>query len=64
MPQFDIEAFFRAGDSNFVLDSDCAKSVGPNGPKTLEEVRRLLGIATPDFGGVNLDAEENKVTAS
>jgi hypothetical protein len=24
----------------------------------------LLGIPTPDFGGVNLDAEENKVTAS
>ncbi|MCR4940537.1 MAG: adenylate/guanylate cyclase domain-containing protein [Treponemataceae bacterium] len=64
MPQFDIEAFFREGDPNFVLDSDCAKSVGPDGPKTLEEVRRLLGIATPDFGGVNLDAEENKVTAS
>ena len=64
MPQFDIEAFFKAGDPNFVLDPDCAKSVGPEGPKTLEEVRRLLGIATPDFGGVNLDAEENKVTAS
>ena len=64
MPQFDIEAFFKAGDPNFVVDEDCAKSVGPKGPKTLEEVRRLLGIATPDFGGVNLDAEENKVTAS
>ena len=64
MPQFDIEAFFKAGDPNFVVDADCAKSVGPKGPKTLEEVRKLLGIATPDFGGVNLDAEENKVTAS
>ena len=64
MPQFDIEAFFKAGDPNFVVDKDCAKSVGPNGPKTLEEVRKLLGIPTPDFGGVNLDAEENKVTAS
>ncbi|MBO4706193.1 MAG: adenylate/guanylate cyclase domain-containing protein [Spirochaetaceae bacterium] len=64
MPQFDIEAFFKAGDPNFVVDKDCAKSVGPNGPKTLAEVRKLLGIPTPDFGGVNLDAEENKVTAS
>ena len=64
MPQFDIEAFFKAGDPNFVVDSDCEKSVGPNGPKTLAEVRKLLGIPTPDFGGVNLDAEENKVTAS
>ena len=64
MPQFDIESFFKAGDPNFVLDADCAKSVGPKGPKTLEEVRKLLGIPTPDFGGVNLDAEENKVTAS
>lgn len=64
MPQFDIESFFKEGDPDFVLDPDCARSVGPNGPKTLEEVRRLLGIATPDFGGVNLDAEENKVTAS
>ena len=64
MPQFDIEAFFKAGDPNFVVDKDCAKSVGPNGPKTLEEVRKLLGIPTPDFGGVNLDVEENKVTAS
>ncbi len=64
MPQFDIESFFKAGDPNFVVDKDCAKSVGPNGPKTLEEVRKLLGIPTPDFGGVNLDAEENKVTAS
>lgn len=64
MPQFDIESFFKGGDPNFVLDADCAKAVGPQGPKTLAEVRKLLGIATPDFGGVNLDAEENKVTAS
>lgn len=64
MPQFDIESFFKAGDPNFVVDADCAKSVGPNGPKTLADVRKLLGIPTPDFGGVNLDAEENKVTAS
>lgn len=63
MPQFDIEAFFKQGDENFVLDSDCVKAVGPKGPKTLKEVRELLGIPTPDFGEVNLDAEESKVQA-
>jgi len=64
MPQFDIEAFFKGGDKDFVLDEDCVKSVGPKGPKTLAEVRTLLGIPTPDFGEVNLDAEESKVKAN
>ena len=31
------------------------------GIKTLEEVRKLLGIDTPDFAKVNLDEEENKI---
>jgi adenylate cyclase len=31
-----------------------------NGPKTLEEVRTLLGIPTPDLNKVDTDAEEKK----
>lgn len=64
MPNFNIEEFFKTSDPDFVVDEDCRKAIGPTGPKTLAEVRTLLGIPTPDFGGVNLDAEENKVTAS
>ncbi|MCR5724217.1 MAG: adenylate/guanylate cyclase domain-containing protein [Treponema sp.] len=60
MPHFDVAAFF-SDDPTFVLDEDCAKSVGPAGPRTLSEMRLLLGIPEPDFGGVNLDAEENKI---
>lgn len=61
MPNLDIEKFFKRTDENFVLDMDCAKTVGKFGPKTLKEVRKLLDIPEPDFKGVNLDAEENKV---
>ena len=64
MPNFDIEEFFKTTDPDFKVDPDCDKAIGPKGPKTLAEVRTLLGIPTPDFGGVNLDAEESKVTAS
>lgn len=64
MPNFDIEEFFKTTEPDFKADPDCIKAIGPQGPKTLAEVRTLLGIPTPDFGGVNLDAEENKVTAS
>lgn len=72
MPLFDIEEFFKVGNPNepnsgiadFVADKDCIKAVGPTGPRTLAEVREMLGIPTPDFGGVNLDAEENKVKIS
>lgn len=64
MPNFDIEEFFRKTEPDFVVDQDCEKAVGPKGPKTLSEVRKLLGIPTPDFEKVNLDEEENKVTAS
>lgn len=63
MPNFDIEEFFRTNDPDFKADPDCAICVGPNGPKTLHEVRELLGIPTPDFESVNLDAEESKVKA-
>ena len=61
MPNFDIEQFFASDDSKFVLDSDCEIACGPRGPKTLKELRKILGIAEPDFGQVNLDAEENKI---
>lgn len=33
---------------------------GKNGPKTLAEVRKLIGMAAPDLGKVNLDEEEKK----
>ena len=61
MPQFDIEAFFKTGDKDFKLDSDCARAVGKNGPKTLNEMRNLLGIPIPEFESVNLNEEENKI---
>ena len=61
MPSFNIEEFFKKGDENFVLDEDCARCVGKTGPKTLNEVRNLLGIPIPEFGSVNLNEEENKI---
>ncbi len=61
MPQFDIEAFFKSADENFVLDEDCARAAGKNGPKTLNEMRNLLGIPVPEFDTVNLNEEENKI---
>ena len=64
MPQFNIEEFFKIADPNFILDEDCKCAVGPDGPKSLNEVRLLLGIPTPDFGEVNLDKEESKVKAN
>lgn len=64
MPNFDIEKFFKSSEPDFVADEDCIKAVGPKGPRTLAQVREMLGIPTPDFSGVNLDAEENKVTIS
>lgn len=33
---------------------------GDSGPKTMAEVREMLGIPTPDYAKVNLDAEEQK----
>lgn len=60
MPNFDIEKFFRGSDPDFKADPDCLKAVGPTGPKTLNEVRTLLGIPIPDFAKVNLNEEENK----
>ena len=60
MPGFDIKKFFSF-EKNFTVDKDCELAVGPKGPKTLSEMRKLLGIAEPDFGKVNLDAEENKI---
>ncbi len=63
MPNFNIEEFFKTTDPDFVVDADCECAIGPKGPKTLADVRRLLGIPTPNFGEVNLDAEESKVKA-
>lgn len=64
MPHFDIEGFFKQSEPDFKADEDCICAIGPKGPKTLAEVRTLLGIPTPDFSGVNLDAEESKVKAN
>lgn len=61
MPHFDIEAFFRTSNPDFVADKDCLAVAGTYGPKTLSQVRQLLGIPVPDFEGVNLNEEENKV---
>ncbi|MBQ0003911.1 MAG: adenylate/guanylate cyclase domain-containing protein [Treponema sp.] len=63
MPNFDIEAFFKTTDPDFKADPECTKCAGPNGPKSLKQVRELLGIPEPDFERVNLNAEESKVTA-
>ena len=61
MPNFDISGFFEEIQPGFVIDSDCEKVLGPKGPKTIAEVRSLLGIETPDFEKVNLNEEENKI---
>lgn len=61
MPGFDIQKFFQQGDAEFVPDEDCLKAVGPVGPKTMAQVRELLGIPVPDFEKVNLNEEENKI---
>ena len=61
MPGFDIEKFFRKSDPDFKADEDCLRAVGPTGPKTLNEVRNLLGIPIPEFDKVNLNEEENKI---
>ena len=61
MPNFDIAKFFSTEKEEYEVDHDCERAVGPAGPKTLKEVRDLLGIETPDFEKVNLDAEENKI---
>ena len=63
MPNFNIEQFFKQGDPSFEADSDCIKAVGPTGPKTLNEVRVMLGIPIPEFEKVDLNAEENKIQA-
>ncbi len=61
MPGFDIEKFFKQSDPDFKADEDCLRAVGPTGPKTLNEVRNLLGIPIPEFDKVNLNEEENKI---
>lgn len=60
MPRFDIEKFFKPTNPDFKVDPDCARAVGPRGPRSMKEVRELLGIPTPDFEKVNLNEEENK----
>lgn len=64
MPHFDIKEFFSKAEPSFKLDEDCAKSIGPKGPRTLKEVRILLGIPEPNFDEVDLDAAEEKTKAS
>lgn len=61
MPGLDIAAFFRAGNPGFMPDEDCMKACGPDGPRTLNEVREMLGIPIPEFEKVNLNEEENKI---
>ena len=61
MPGFDIERFFQQGDPAFKADEECRKAVGAQGPKTLNELRLMLGIPIPEFEKVNLNEEENKI---
>lgn len=61
MPGFDLEKFFAQGDAEFVPDSECLKACGSDGPKTLDEVRTMLGIPVPEYAKVNLNEEENKI---
>lgn len=61
MPRFDIQEFFEPTEPCFVVDSDCARCLGPSGPVSLDDVRELLMIQKPDFSKVNLDEEENKI---
>ncbi len=61
MPNFDIAEFFSEKDPLFQVDEACSRTVGPRGPKTLSELRKILGISEPDFGKVNLNEEENKI---
>lgn len=64
MPQFDVKEFFAVNNPFFEPDADCEKALGPKGPKTIREVRALLGIPAPDFEKVNLNEEENKIQVS
>lgn len=61
MPGFDLEKFFAQGDAEFVPDGECLKACGSDGPKTLDEVRTMLGIPVPEYAKVNLNEEENKI---
>lgn len=61
MPHFDIKEFFLQADESFELDADCAKAAGELGPKTLKQMRVLLGIPEPDFSQVDMNAQENKI---
>ena len=40
--------------------ADDIPGAGKEGPSSLKDVRELLGLPTPDFEKVNLDAEEKK----
>ena len=61
IPHFNVQSFFGGKDPMFEIDEECARTVGPKGPKTIAELRKILGIPQPDFEKVNLNAEENKI---
>lgn len=61
MPKFDIEAFFKTTNPDFVVDDDCKAAVGPEGPESLDEVRQLLGYTKPDYSGAEGEEPETKV---
>lgn len=60
MPRFDIAAFFGQGEG-FAVDADCARAVGERGPKTLSELRSLLGRPTPSFINREMNTDDKKV---
>lgn len=43
-----------------MLNATDIPGCGPTGPKSMQEVRAMLGIPTPDYAKVNLDEEEKK----
>ena len=43
-----------------IPSADDIKGAGQKGPKTMAQVRSVLGIAAPDLTKVDVDAEEKK----
>ncbi|MDR2343153.1 MAG: adenylate/guanylate cyclase domain-containing protein [Spirochaetaceae bacterium] len=43
---------------------ECGVCVGPGGPHSIDELRKLLGIPTPDLVNLNLEEEEKKYSVA
>ncbi len=63
MPSVTVKGKSRPVQMYAVINMPYADDIpgaGKNGPKTMAEVRELLGIDAPDLGAVNLDEDEKK----